>query len=82
MAMDAVSATIVAGRQARIQLNIEVSRNKLICTLIYGIYVISLTAASEQTCARPPTSQVIRVHQIHAAGGASSSTTMVMVFGR
>jgi hypothetical protein len=32
--MDAVLATIVAGRQARIILNIEVNRNKLITTLI------------------------------------------------
>ena len=45
--MDAVSAIIVAGGQARLRLIIEVSRNKLISTLI--------EAASEQTCARPPT---------------------------
>jgi hypothetical protein len=32
--MDAVLATIVAGRQAQIILNIEVDRNKLITTLI------------------------------------------------
>ncbi len=32
--MYAVSATIVAGRQARIILNMEVVRNKLITTLI------------------------------------------------
>ena len=37
-------------------------------------------AASRQTCVRPPTSQAAWVHQIHAAGGASSSTTMLMVF--
>ena len=36
--------------------------------------------ASEQTFARPPTPQAAWVHQIHAAGGASGSTTMVMVF--
>ncbi len=32
--MDAVLAAIVAGRRARITLNIEVDRNKLITTLI------------------------------------------------
>ncbi len=31
---------------------------------------------------RPPTPRVVWVHQIHAAGGASGSTTMVMVFVR
>ena len=36
--------------------------------------------ASERSCARPPTPQVAWVHQIHAAGGAIGSTTMVMVF--
>jgi len=35
---DAVSTTIVAGGRAQIRLNIDVSRNKLISTLIYGIY--------------------------------------------
>jgi hypothetical protein len=35
---DAVSATIVAGGQARIRLNIEVNRNPLISTLFYWIY--------------------------------------------
>jgi hypothetical protein len=33
--MDAVLATIVAGRQALIQLNIEVDEHILISTLIY-----------------------------------------------
>jgi hypothetical protein len=37
-------------------------------------------AALERTCARPPTPQAAWVHQIHAAGGASGSNTMVMVF--
>ena len=37
-------------------------------------------AALEQTCARPPTPQAAWVHQIHAAGGASGSNTMVMLF--
>ena len=36
--------------------------------------------ASERSCARPPTPQVAWFHQIHAAGGAIGSTTMVMVF--
>ncbi len=36
--------------------------------------------ALEQTCARPPTPQAAWVHQIHAAGGASGSITMVMLF--
>jgi hypothetical protein len=62
-------------------INIEVSRNKLIST-IYGIYSITSTAASERICARLPTPQAAWVHQIRAAGGASGSTTMVMVFGR
>jgi hypothetical protein len=34
MVRDAVSATIVAGRQAQIWLNIEVNRNELTTTLI------------------------------------------------
>ena len=58
----------------------EASINKLISTLIYGIYLIASTEASGRTCARPPTPQAAWVHQIHAAGGASGSTTMVMVF--
>ena len=37
-------------------------------------------AALEQTCARPPTPQAARVHQIHPTGGASGSNTMVMLF--
>jgi len=36
--------------------------------------------ASERACAKPPTPRAAWVHQIHAAGEASSSTTMVMVF--
>ena len=40
--------------------------------------------ATEKVCARRLTPQAAWVHQIHAtgAGGVSSSTTMVMVFGR
>ena len=30
--------------------------------------------------AKPPTPQAAWIHQIHAAGGVSGSTTMVMVF--
>jgi hypothetical protein len=37
-------------------------------------------AASGRTCTKPPTPQVAWFHQIHAAGGMSGSTTMVMVF--
>jgi hypothetical protein len=33
-----------------------------------------------QYSARPPTPKVVWNHQIHAAGGVSSSTTMVLVF--
>ena len=61
-------------------INIEATINKLISTLMYGIYTTASTVASEQTCARPPTSQAACVHQIHAAGGVSGSNTMVMVF--
>ena len=38
--------------------------------------------SSERTCLRPPTPQAAWVHQIHAAGGASGSITIVMVFVR
>jgi len=31
-------------------------------------------------CGRPPTPWVAWIHEIHAAGGAISSTTMVMLF--
>ena len=57
-------------------------QNKLISTLILWIYWIASRVASERTCTRPPTPQAAWVHQIHVAGGASGSTTMVMVFGR
>ena len=65
--MDTVSATIVAGgRRAQYQYNIEVNVNKLISTLIYLIYQITLMASLEKSCARPPTPQVVGDHQIHA----------------
>jgi len=35
-------------------------------------------AALEQTCARPPTPQAAWVHQIHAAGGVSGFTTVIV----
>jgi hypothetical protein len=40
--------------------------------------------ATEKVCARRLTPQAAWVHQIHTAGagGASSATTMVMMFGR
>jgi len=38
-------------------------------------------AASERACTRTPTPRVAWIYQIHAAGGASGSTTMVMVLG-
>ena len=50
--MDAVLATIVAGGRAQFQKIIEVNRNKLISTLIYGIYSIALTVALEKICLR------------------------------
>jgi hypothetical protein len=34
----------------------------------------------EKTCDRPPVPPAAWIHQIHATGGASGSTTMVMVF--
>ena len=77
--MDAVSATIVAGGQARFQYNIEVDINYLISTLIYWIYSIALMAALDWTCARLSATQVVWIHQIHAAGGLGSPTTIVVV---
>jgi hypothetical protein len=38
--------------------------------------------ALEKLCARPPTPPRVWVHQIHNAGGASGSATMLMVFAR
>jgi len=35
-----------------------------------------LTAALEKICGRPPTPPAAWIHQIHAAGGASGSTTI------
>jgi hypothetical protein len=75
--MGAVSATIVAGGQVRIILNIEVDRNKLITTLILWIYLNPLIATSDNICARPPAPRVAWNHQrcwrgerLHHHGGA------------
>jgi hypothetical protein len=35
-------------------------------------------AATEKECARPPTSQAVWVHQIHAAGGENGSIMVGM----
>jgi hypothetical protein len=40
------------------------------------------TAASNNICTRPPTTQAAWIHQIHAIGGTGGSATMVMVFAR
>jgi hypothetical protein len=80
MTMDAVLATIFAGGQALIQLNMRSIKNILIFTLIQQIKQNPLTAASEKTCARPPAPRAAWYHRIHAAGGASSAITMVVVF--
>jgi hypothetical protein len=34
----------------------------------------------EKSCGRPPTPPAAWIYQIHTAGGASGSTTMVMLF--
>ena len=73
MTRNAVSATIVAGRRARFQENIEVNRNKLMSILIYGIKQNPSMAATEKVCARSPTPQAAWVHQIHATGGLAAS---------
>jgi hypothetical protein len=54
-------------------------QNKLISTLNYCIYYIALTAALEKNCGGPPTPPAAWIHQIHAAGGVSGSTTIVML---
>ncbi len=58
----------------------KVDKNILISTLIYWFYQNPSTAALEVTCERPPTTWMVWIHWIHAAGGASSSITMVVVF--
>jgi hypothetical protein len=57
-----------------------VDENILISTLMQQIKQNPLTAALERTCARPPAPWVAWYNQIHAAGGASGSITMVVVF--
>ncbi len=78
--MDAVLATIVAGRQALIQLNIEVDEHILISTLIYWFKQYPLTVALDNICARVPTPQAAWIHQLHTAGEASGSNPMVVMF--
>ncbi len=77
--MDAVLATIVAGRWAIIS-KYERSKKILISTLIYWFYQNPLTLALKQTWARSPTPQTVWIHWIHATGGVSGSITMVVVF--
>jgi hypothetical protein len=42
---------------------------------------IASVAASEKVRGRPPSPPVAWIYQLHAAGGVSGFTTMVMVFG-
>ncbi len=65
---------------SQIREHAEVDRNKLMTTLIYWFYQTPSTAVLEQTWARPPATWMSWNHQIHAAGGASGSITMVVVF--
>jgi hypothetical protein len=58
----------------------KVDTNILLSTLIYFIELNLSTAALENICARPPATRTLWNHQIHAAGGASGSITMVVVF--
>jgi hypothetical protein len=58
----------------------KVNKNILISTLIYWFYQNPLTAALKQTWARLPTTQTVWIHWIHAAGGASGSITVEVVF--
>jgi hypothetical protein len=64
--MDAVSAIIVASGKAQFK----------------NTQKYSLTVALDNICARPPAPWVAWIHQIHAAGRASGSITMAMVFVR
>ncbi len=77
--MDAVLATIVAGRQAQIRLNI---RSIQIYYFLHKFIKIELnpsTVTLENICARQHATRTAWIHQTHAAGGASSSITMVVV---
>ncbi len=67
-------------RMSQHQLNVEIKTNTLISTLIYWILLNPLTAASKNECARLPATRAEWYHWIHAAGGASGSITMVVVF--
>ncbi len=65
---------------SQIREHTEVVITKLITTVIYWFLQNPLIGASEQTWARPPTTRTVWIHRIHAAGGASGSITMVVVF--
>jgi hypothetical protein len=41
---------------------------------------IPFNSSLKNECARPPATLTVWIHQIHAAGGASGSITMVVVF--
>ncbi len=58
----------------------KVNTNILLSTFIYWIELNPSTAALENICARPPATRMLWIHWIHAAGGASGSITMVVVF--
>jgi hypothetical protein len=44
------------------------------------IFLNPLIVALDNICARPPAPRAAWNHQIHTAGGASGSTTMVVMF--
>ncbi len=79
MTMDAILATIVAGRQAQIWLNLNVDKN-----INFDINLLILTKPFNSSlgkymhkAARPSGTWN---HQIHAAGEASGSINMVVMF--
>jgi hypothetical protein len=72
--MVAFLATIVAGGQALIQSTLSL--------INIHQFLYNLLNSTKPNCPRPPTHQAAWIHQIHAAGGASGSITMVMVFVR
>jgi hypothetical protein len=77
--MDAVLATIIAGGRAQIRLNIKsIQTYKFLHNFIEFNKLFK--GGLNNICARPPARQAAWIHQIHAAGGASGSITMVVVF--
>jgi hypothetical protein len=48
---------------------------------MYQLQLNRLAAAAEKVCVRPPASQAVWICQNNAAGGASSSATMAIMFG-